>query len=206
MRKIIIYSTIFFIVVILVGLSYGGYLLSKKDIFGWRFNFSFNKVETSDYKNIAPNLKFKYPNIFEIDNDKEQRYGKGYLTGIKLRTDNRTGCDIRTNGPQIDFSKSDQEITDSVISQIKDKAKDFKLIENGKITIGGRDAFKTSFSFLDPIGARVRLDQVFAQNENTNFFIICGTGEYQYDFFKKDFQVFYDSISFDSDLSGLSKK
>jgi hypothetical protein len=116
-----------------------------------------------------------------------------------LTTDDRTGCDIRRGGPQLDLSKSNQEITNAIIGPIKDKASGFQLLENKAVSIGGRKAFQVSFSFLDPIGARVRLDQIFIP-EKENYMIICGTGEYQYTFFKKDFQTFYDSINFDGQI------
>ena len=180
-----------------MGILIGGlYRIYQQDFFGWRFNFNFSKVEMSDFKSLAPKFSFQHPSIFQIDTDEEKRYGKGYLTGIKLKTDNRTGCDVRTGGPALDYSKLESELAGIVTNPIKDKSKDFKLIENKKEKLGGKDAFKISFSFMDPIGARVRLDQVFVSNNGENFFIICGTGEYQYEFFKKDFDIFYNSINF----------
>lgn len=184
--------------VLIVG--YFAYRLSQKDLFGWRLNFNLNKAETGTYTSFAPDIAFLYPKIFEIDSNRE-RYGKGYLVGIKLKTDDRTGCDIRLGGPELDFSKSINDLTNEIINPIKEKASDFKLLENKKTKIGGRDALRFSFSFLDPIGARVRLDQAFVKDNNAKYFIICGTGEYQYDFFRKDFNVFYDSINFKGSIS-----
>ncbi|KKR21599.1 MAG: hypothetical protein UT50_C0006G0013 [Candidatus Moranbacteria bacterium GW2011_GWA2_39_41] len=192
------------IIIVLVALAfltagYFAYRLSQKDLFGWRLNFSLNKVETNDYQSIAPTVAFKYPKFFELDLDKDKKYGAGYVVGMKLKTDDRTGCDIRRGGPQLDLSKSVSTITEEITGPIKTKASDFQLLESGKTSVGGRPAFQVFFSFLDPIGARVRLDQIFVP-EKENYMIICGTGEYQYIFFRKDFQIFYDSISFDGKI------
>lgn len=185
---------------------FSAWRLSQRDFFGWRLNFSFDKVETSDYHGFAPSLAFQYPRIFEADIDPEKKYGKDYLVGIKLKTDERTGCDIRTSGPDLDFSKSADELAEKIVGPIREKATDFRLIEKKKTKIGGRDALKVSFSFRDPIGARVRLDQVFTSNEGVRYMIICGTGEYQYAFFEKDFRLFYDSLNFKGELPGKNKK
>ncbi len=198
--KILKRSVIVLIVLAVLIVGYFAYLLSQKDLFGWRLNFNLSKVETGTYTSFAPNIAFLYPKIFEIDSDRE-RYGKGYLVGIKLKTDDRTGCDVRLGGPELDFSKNVDSLTDEIIAPVKSKASDFKLIENKKTKIGGRDALRISFSFLDPIGARIRLDQAFIKDKNTRYFIICGTGEYQYTFFQKDFNVFYDSINFEGSVS-----
>lgn len=188
------------LIIVFGGLGYAIYRLSQKDIAGYRLNLNFSKVETKDYTSYAPSLAFRYPTIFEIDLDKDQKYGKGYLVGIKLKTDDRTGCDVRTNGPAMDFNQTSDQLADQIVVPIREKAADLKVLEKVKFQLGGQDAFKVSFSFLDPIGARVRLDQIFAKSKDSNFMILCGTGEYQYEFFRKDFQVFYDSINFDGKL------
>lgn len=197
--KILERSIIILMVLGILTISYFAYQLSQKDLFGWRLNFSLNKVETNNYQSIAPTIAFKYSKIFDLDLDKDKRYGLDYVVGMKLKTDDRTGCDIRRGGPQLDMSKSVQALAEEITGPIKAKASNFQLLENSKTNIGGRPAFQLSFSFLDPIGARVRLDQIFLP-EKDNYMIICGTGEYQYAFFKKDFQTFYDSINFDGKL------
>jgi len=198
--RILKISALVFLGLAVVIAGYFAYRLSEKDLFGWRLNFSLNKVETNDYQGIAPTIAFKYPKIFEIDLDKDKKYGDSYVAGMKLKTDDRTGCDIRRNGPQLDLSKPEKELADTIATPIRDKASNFQLIEGKKTKIGGETALKIAFSFLDPIGARVRLDQIFIPKQGNNFMIICGTGEYQYDFFRKDFQTFYDSINFDGKI------
>lgn len=198
--KILKISALVLLMLVVLLLGYFSYRLSQKDLFGWRLNFGLNKVETGTFTSFAPNLAFLYPRIFEIDSNRE-RYGKGYLVGIKLKTDDRTGCDVRLGGPELDFSKNLDALTEEVVAPVKEKASDFKLLENKKTKIGGQDALRVSFSFLDPIGARVRLDQAFVKDKNTSYYIICGTGEYQYNFFQKDFNVFYDSLNFKGTIS-----
>ena len=185
-----------FALVVVAALFYSASYLSAHDLFGWRLDFSFLKVKTGEYQGFGPKLSFKYPDIFEIDSDPENRYGDNYVVGIKLKTDSRTGCDIRKGGPNLDYSKSVNELTESVTSKIKDKAKDFSLLEQEKIKIAGQDGLKTSFSFLDPIGARVRLDQINVRKGDINYLIICGAGEYQFRFFKRDFDILYGSLAF----------
>lgn len=202
MKKIIITILIVIVFLVLGATAYVGYRLTEKDLFGWRMNFSLNKVETDDYHSFGPTVAFKYPKIFEIDTDPEKRYGSEYVVGIKLKTEERTGCDIRRSGPQLDFSQSTEVLTEEIVKPIREKATDFKLLSSEKTKISGQDAIRISFSFLDPIGARIRLDEIFTKGKDgTKYMIICGVGEYQFDFFEKDFRVFYDSISFDGQLT-----
>ncbi|XLQ20574.1 MAG: PsbP-related protein [Candidatus Moraniibacteriota bacterium] len=181
------------------------YYFSQNDMFGWRFNFQLQQVEIKEYKGLAPNIKFEYSTIFEIDGDIQNKYGEGYVVGIKLKTDNRTGCDVRIDGPKLDYSKKIDELAQEITGEMSKNAKDFKIISKEKVLIDGKDAFKVSFSFLDPIGARVQLEQVFVSNNNLNYFMICGTGEQQYDFFRKDFEAFFNSIDFNVNESDFIK-
>lgn len=200
--KILKISLLILLALIMVVAGYFAYRLSKEDLFGWRLNFSLSKVGTKDYVGFAPTIAFRYPETFEIDIDPDNKFGKTYLAGMKLKTDDRTGCDLRTNGPELDFSKSADELAQEIVGPIREKASDMKVLEKTKITIGGQKAFKISFSFLDPIGARIRLDQIFTKGkDNTRYMIICGAGEYQFSFFQKDFNIFYDSINFEGKIS-----
>jgi hypothetical protein len=199
--KILKITGIVLIVLAVLTAGYFAYRLSQKDLFGWRLNFNLNKVQTQDYSSFAPTIAFRYPKIFEIDLDPDNKYGKTYLAGIKLRTDDRTGCDLRIGGPELDFSKSADALSQEIVGPIGEKASGLKVLEKDKLSLGGQDAFKVSFSFLDPIGARIRLDQLFTKGKDgTRYMIICGAGEYQFSFFQKDFEVFYDSINFEGKL------
>lgn len=180
---------------------FAAYRLSQADFFGWRLNFMLDKVKTKEYNSFAPTVAFRYPEIFELDLDADDKYGRAYIAGIKLRTDDRTGCDLRRGGPELDFSKSSDELSQEVVAPISEKASGLEVLEKDKLSLGGQGAFKVSFSFLDPIGARIRLDQLFTKSKDgTRYMIICGAGEYQFSFFEKDFQVFYDSINFEGKL------
>ena len=194
--KILKWTVVAILILVILTISFFVYRLSQKDLYGWRLNFNLSQVKTHTYQSLGPTLYFLYPRTFELDINKDNRYGKNYMVGIKLLTDDRTGCDIRRGGPAVDLSKTDQALVDEIAGPIRSKASDFQLIEGKKIGLGGEDAFKMSFSFLDPIGARIRLDQLFVPEGGMNYMIICGTGEYQYAFFQKDFQLFYDSMRF----------
>lgn len=201
--KILKISALVLLVLIVLIAGYFAYCLSQKDLFGWRFNITLNKVKTKQYSSFAPTIAFLYPETFELDLDPEKKkYGKSYLVGMKLKTDDRTGCDIRLGGPELDFSKSTDELAQAIAGPIQEKASDFRLIKKEKTAIGGQEAFKISFSFLDPIGARIRLDQTFTKGKDgERYMMICGAGEYQFSFFQKDFSIFYDSINFDGKIS-----
>jgi hypothetical protein len=199
MKSIYKLSILFSILILLVvGFLY---YFSQNDIYNWRLNLQLQQVETKEYKGLAPNIAFEYSTIFEIDGDANGKYGQAYIAGIKLKTDNRTGCDIRINGPQLDFIKTENELAQEVTAEISKQAKNFKVISKEKMFIDGNEAFKITFSFKDPLGSRIMLEQVFVSNNKLNYFIICGTGEQQYDFFRKDFKSFFNSITFDVDES-----
>jgi len=199
--KILKIAGIVLIALAILTAGYFVYCLSQKDLFGWRLNFNLSQVKARDYSSFAPTIAFRYPEIFEMDLDPDERYGKTYLVGIKLKTDDRTGCDLRTGGPELDFSKSADALSQEIVGPIGEKASGLKVLEKNKLNLGGQDAFKVSFSFLDPIGARIRLDQLFTKGKDgTRYMIICGAGEYQFGFFQKDFEVFYDSINFEGKL------
>ncbi|OGI28926.1 MAG: hypothetical protein A2288_02340 [Candidatus Moranbacteria bacterium RIFOXYA12_FULL_44_15] len=187
--------------ILFIGVGFAAYRLSEEDLFGWRLNFTLDKVETKDYNSFAPTIAFRYPEIFELDLDTDNKFGPAYLAGIKLKTDDRTGCDLRTGGPELDFEKSADELSQAIVGPIGEKASGLKVIEKKKMFLGGEPAFKVSFSFLDPIGARIRLDQLFTKGKGgQRYMIICGAGEYQFSFFEKDFEVFYDSVNFEGKL------
>jgi len=201
LKQILKWLSVFLILILLASASFAAYRLSREDLFGWRLNFQLNKVKSKEYSSFAPTIAFRYPEIFEIDLDPDNKFGKTYLAGIKLKTDDRTGCDLRTGGPELDFSASADELAQAIIGPIGEKASGLKVLEKKKTAIGGQDGFKVSFSFLDPIGARIRLDQLFTKGpDGQRYMIICGAGEYQYSFFQKDFQIFYDSINFKGEL------
>ncbi|MFZ2154364.1 MAG: hypothetical protein WAV16_03990 [Candidatus Moraniibacteriota bacterium] len=165
------------------------------DIFGLRTNIFVEKISYKKYSHIGPNFSFKYPEYYEIDNGEEKSYGETYLTGLKLKTDSRTGCDIRSSKKGINFTKSDKEINDALSKEISKSAKDFTLLSYARIKIDGETAFSQEFIFTDPLGNRTMINQVMA-GHNKNFYIfICGTGEHQYKFFKEDFQSFLNSFS-----------
>lgn len=199
--KVLKIIALIIIILAVSAIAFAAYRLSQQDLFGWRLNFTLNKVKTKDYSSFGPTIAFRYPEIFEIDLDPDNKFGKTYLAGIKLKTDDRTGCDLRTGGPELDFSESVDELADDIVGPISEKASGLKVVEKKKISLGGQDAFKVSFSFLDPIGARIQLDQLFTKGKDgTRYMIICGAGEYQFSFFEKDFKVFYDSINFEGKL------
>lgn len=180
------------IVLILVALGLIVYL--SGNIFGLRTDVFIDKISYKKYDHIGPNFSFKYPDYYEIDNGENKNYGESYLTGLKLTTDSRTGCDIRLSKKGINFKKSDQEISDALTEEISKSAKDFELKKYKRIKIDGNEAFSQEFTFTDPLGNRTRVNQVMGGNDKNFYIFICGTGEYQYKFFQKDFNDFLKSF------------
>lgn len=184
-----IFVAVFYLAVIL-----GIILYFSNSLFGWKMNFFLDKINYKNYSHIGPDFSFKYPDYFQIDNGEGKNYGTSYLTGLKLYSDSRTGCDIRFNTAGLNFQKSDREIANALIGEISKSAKDFNLIGYNRFKIDGENAFSLEFSFTDPINSKVYLNQILTGHGNNFYMIICGTGEYQYKFFKKDFESFLDSF------------
>lgn len=185
---------IILVVIFYVAIVLGFIAFFFDNIFGWRLNIFADRIKYEKYSHIGPDFNFKYPNYFQIDDGEGKNYGDAYLTGLRLNSDSRTGCDIRLNKVGLNFQKSDQEITKALIDEISKSAKDFSFIKSERFKINGENAFSLEFSFTDPINSKVHLNQVITGNSDNFYMIICGTGKYQYKFFEKDFQSFLDSI------------
>lgn len=165
---------------------------------GWKFDFFLKKVNYKNYTHLAPDFSYRYADYFETDSGEGKNYGDNYLSGFKLGTDPRTGCDIRMIKSGINFQKNDAEIRSALSKELSASAKDFKLINAHRMKIDGENAFALDFSFIDPIGSRVRVNQVMTGHENNFYVLICGTGDYQYQFFEKDFKDFTNSFRWNS--------
>lgn len=166
---------------------------------GMRFFWKLEKVDYRQYRHLGPNFSFAYPDYYVIDEDAEKKFGADYLAGMRLKTDRRTGCDIRNNPFGLNFSKSDDEIRTALEKDLSASAKEFRSISADRIRIDGEDAFELEFSFTDPINDRVRLSQTIVSHGGGNYMIVCGTGEYQYPFFQDDFDDFYSKIRWSAD-------
>ena len=164
------------------------------NLFGWRTDIFVKKIDYKKYNHIAPNFSFKYPAHYSIDNDPDNLYGDNYITGFKLSTDSRAGCDIRINPTGINFEKKDKEIKKVLSEDMAKSAKDFSLIKAKRIKIDGQDAFSLDFTFTDPLGSQIRLNQLMTTSQGSHFVIVCGTGAYQYQFLEKDFKDFRKSF------------
>ncbi|HAR99758.1 MAG: hypothetical protein US57_C0009G0030 [Candidatus Moranbacteria bacterium GW2011_GWC2_37_73] len=188
---------IFFILVIIaiiLGVISGIKSWSNTNVTGIRINAGISKINYESYSHIGPDFSFKFPNAFVADNDEEKKYGDSYLGGFRLKGDQRTGCDVRSNPVGINFQKSDQEIHNAVASDLSTHIKDFKEISSLRTKIGGEDAYMIEFSFTDPLGNRTRVSQAITSHQGNSYVFVCGTGEYQYEFFADDFNDFFKSF------------
>ena len=179
------------------------YLLSSDtkvfELGGQRIFFDWQKINYETYRNDDPEktFSFHFPQYYVLDKDPNKQYGSNYLAGFHLETDSRTGCEVRLNPIGINFSKTDEEIKNVLSRDIARTAKDFQLESYGRIKIQGSDGFMVTFSFLNPIGQRVRLTQVLASSKNANYLLVCGTGDYQYKYFRHDFDNFFDTFGWE---------
>lgn len=183
-----------FVVIFYAAVVFGLIAFFSDNIFGLRIKIFTDKVSYQKYNHIGPDFSFKYPEYFQIDSGEGKNYGENYLTGLRLTSDSRTGCDIRLNSVGLNFQKNDQEIARALTDEVSKNAKDFSFISSKRFKINGENAFSLEFAFTDPINSKVHLNQVLTEHGDNFYMIICGTGNYQYKFFEKDFESFLDSV------------
>lgn len=186
----LVLATIFLLAV----LGWGAVVWLDQNVTGLRLKLGISKVQYQTYTHLAPNFSFKFPAHFVADSDEQKRYGEAYLGGFRLQGDQRTGCDVRSNPVGINFQKSDQEIHEAVSKDLAAHVKDFKEISAKRTTIGFEKAYLVDFSFTDPLGNSVRVSQAITSHQGSSYLFVCGTGQYQYDFFAADFADFFKSF------------
>lgn len=192
-KKKFLEKILFLLIAVLIFLAF----LVVANRSGWRFVWSLQKINYLTYDHIGPDFNFRYPDYYHFDSDSEKRFGQDYIAGFKLRTDQRTGCDIRYNPFGLNFQKSDEEIQKAIEDDLAKTAKEFTLIKGQRMKLDGDDAFLTDFSFLDPTGNTVRLAQVLTTHAGADYLMVCGTGEYQYKFFQRDFSDFFENFQWE---------
>lgn len=191
LKKIVI---VLLMVLVFAGIAKGLMIWKDTHVLGFRINLGVSRVNHEKYSHIGPDFSFKFPDTFVTDNDEQKKYGDSYLGGIRLKGDARTGCDVRSNPVGINFKKSDKEIHDAVVGDLSQHIKDFKEISSSRTIIGGENAYKVDFSFTDPLGNRTRISQIITSHAGNSYVFVCGSGEYQYNFFKDDFNDFFKSF------------
>jgi hypothetical protein len=185
--------SLFLMIVILIFLAF--VVVANRS--GWRLEWSLQKINYLKYNHIGPDFNFRYPDYFHFDADTEKRFGQDYIAGFKLKTDQRTGCDLRYNSFGLNFQKSDKEIQEAIEKDLSQNAKEFTLINGKRTKFGGEDAFLAEFSFIDPTGNLVRLSQILTSHGGADYLAVCGTGDYQYKYFQKDFYDFYENFQWE---------
>jgi hypothetical protein len=192
-KRKLLEKTLFVMIGILILLAF--FVVANRS--GWRLDWSLQKINFLKYNHIGPDFNFRYPDYFHFDADAEKKFGTDYIAGFKLITDQRTGCDLRYNSFGLNFQKSDEEIQKAIESDLKKNAKEFRAIKGQRMKFGGDDAYLLDFSFLDPTGNTVRLAQVLTSHAGADYLVVCGTGEYQYKYFQKDFQDFFENFQWE---------
>ena len=177
--------------VLLFGVYY--YLSSK----GYILRFSFFKPEYLEYSQESPKISFSYPSRFTIDKDKENRFGKDYVVGIKLPSDPRVGCDIRQIKGKLNLSGELTTVTDNLAKQISQGSKNFEVLNSTFIEIDGEKAIKLNIQFTGPLEETMRTDQVFTTHGGSVYTIICGTTKDTYQYFEEDFDYFFENFGWE---------
>jgi hypothetical protein len=180
--------------IVVAGVVKGAMLWSSTHLLGLRTRLTISRVQYSPYSHIGPDFSFKFPDYFLADSDEQKKYGDSYLGGFRLKGDQRTGCDVRSNPVGINFQKSDKVIHDAVIGDLAAHIKDFQEVSAERRTIGGENAYVVEFTFTDPLNSRTRISQTITSHAGNNYVFVCGTGEYQYGFFADDFNDFLKSF------------
>ena len=143
----------------------------------------------------APGYAFRYP-VTYVEESNGAKYGSDYLTGFHLPGDNRTGCDVRTSDTGLNFAKSDAAIRAALVSELSKSAQGFDLKSGGRMMIGNDPAYSLEFSFIDPMGDTMRVDQVMTTDRGNHYILICGAHDAQWKYFQDDFRTFFGSFRF----------
>lgn len=162
--------------------------------FGFRTSAFVEKISYKNYEHTDPSFSFKYPDYYEIDYNKNKNFGKNHIIGFRLKTDSRVGCDIYQSKKGINFKRTDEEINDALVRESLKSSKSFHLKKYERIKIDGNNAISQEFTFIDSSENETRATKVISGHDKDFYIFICGTGEYQYKFFQKDFEGFLKSF------------
>ena len=192
-RGIIIKKSLLAIGIVLVILAFFVYFQKA----GWRLDWSVQKINYQKYSHIGPDFSFHYPDYYQFDGDTDKKFGDQYIAGFRLKTDQRTGCDLRYSSFGLNFQKSDMEIQNAIKADLSKSIKGFNLLSVKRIKFGAEDAFLAEFNFLDPTNNTMRLSQTLTSHAGADYIVVCGTGDYQYKYFQKDFKNFSDTFTWE---------
>ncbi len=181
---------------VLIFISIGYYLITQAATFSWsmRLHSPIEIISRLHHSQENPTFSFSFSKHYTYDSDEQKKYGDDYLAGFHLQSDQRIGCDVRQSIVGVNFSKSDQEISDAISSDLSTHVKGFSKYQAKRIKIDGKPAILSNFLLTDPLGNTLHINQIMVSNADKDYLIICGSGEAQYDFFQKDFQDFTDSF------------
>jgi len=187
-------TAIIIIAVILAAAGGVYYYLSSQ---GYIVKFSLSKPKYLDYQNLSPRFSLSYPSKFVLDKDEESRFGKDYLIGLKLPSDNRVGCDVRAVKGQLNLEGELGAVAEKLAQQISEGAEEFQVLGSEFREIGGEKAVLLGISFKGPLGETMRTDQIFTSHGGNVYTLICGTTKDTFEFFAEDFSYFLDHFAWE---------
>lgn len=180
------------LVLIVLGGIY--YFLSSR---GYIIRFSLFRPEYLEYRSGSPQFSFSYPSRFVVDQDEENRFGEDYHVGIKLPSDNRVGCDVRSIKGELNIKGELDPVTAKLAQEISQGAEDFKVLDSSFLTVGEERAIKLAVSFRGPLEETMRTDQIFTSHQGRVYTLMCGTSKDTYEFFAEDFNHFFENFSWE---------
>lgn len=187
-------SRISLAVLIVLGV-YAGVMKIKTHLsWGLHFNAPVEWVKYKSYSADDLDLSFSYPDKYIFDANEKKKYSTDYLAGFYLKADQRTGCDVRATNIGINFSKSDQEIKNSIFKSLSANVKGLADFSGKRIEIDNEPAMQVSFLLVDPLGNTLRIIQTMVSHNNQSYLLICGAGQSHYWIYEKDFDDFISRI------------
>lgn len=166
---------------------------------GLRFHAPIERVKYQTHNDPAGKFSFVFPVRYTFDSDEQKKFGADYMAGFHLNADSRTGCDVRASEVGINFAKSDQEISEAIAKELSVNVKGLENFSGQRIKLNKRDAFAVNFSLIDPLGNKLRINQILISSpKQENYLLVCGSGEAQAEFFAQDFADFLRSFRLNS--------
>ena len=182
--------------IVIAAIIAGAWAIKKLSLsWGLRFHAPIEIISYQRHVQSNPNFSFVFSKKYLFDGDDQKKYGADYLAGFHIQNDQRTGCDVRKTNIGLNFAKSDLEINDAISKDLSAHVKGFANYSGTRIKIDNQAAMRTEFLLTDPLDNTLHIVQVMVSNGGQNYLLVCGSGESQYEFYKKDFETFLDSFS-----------
>lgn len=169
-------------------------------VFGQKFTVGFAPFNIETYEDDGRNgFSFKYNSeLFEIDDDPNNRYGAEFKAGLKRIDNERTGCDVRRIQETLDLDRELEEVAAEMSENLASGNTSFQTTNSDFDTIDGRKALRIDATFLGPVGDLSQLSQYFIPEEDGEYTwtLICGGLKSMEPYYEEDYNRFFKSFKF----------